>query len=107
MSRGKPGKIDAKLVAQMTIAENNRRNIVIFKDHAHSTVAAKSIMDLIIDMGTEILYDHYLMSKKMPNYLSSTFSKCIKEVVDVDQILHDINNSEAPLKKYEEDREPV
>ena len=91
----------------MTIAENSRRNIIIFKDSAHSTVAAKNIIDSIIDNGTEIIYDHYLMSKKMPNYLSMTFTKCVKEVVDVDQILHDVNNPEAPQKKYEEDKEPV
>ncbi len=104
---GRSGKNDPKLMQQLNAAENARRNAQIFSNQTHATVAAKDIIDLLVDLGTEILYNNYLMREKMPNHLSNIYTQHFQQIVNVDQITHDINGPIHPYRKYEEDIEPV
>jgi hypothetical protein len=103
----KISKNDPRIILQLNAAENTRRNLYIFNNQAHSAVAAKEIIDILINKGSAILYNHYLMKKKMPGYMSNLYTSSIKEVEHVEQIHHDLNEPIEPLKKYAEDAEPV
>jgi hypothetical protein len=103
----RPGKNDPKLILQLNTAENARRNVQIFNNQTHATVAAKDIIDLLIDTGTDIIYNNYLMREKMPTHLSNIYTSHIQQIVNVDQITHDINGPIHPNRKFEEDIEPV
>mgnify|MGYP006976754652 CR=1 FL=1 len=103
----KISKNDPRIIAQLNTAENTRRNLYIFNNQAHSALAAKYIIDILINRGSAILYNQYLMRKKMPTYMSNLYTASIKEVEHVEQIQHDSNEPVEPHKRFVEDPEPV